>query len=44
MLYPHRKQEEESLKMAIELSKTEASGSADDSTHGNNGSTGVLGK
>ena len=44
MLFPHRKQEEESLKMAIELSKTEASG--DDSTHGNNGigSTGVLGK
>jgi len=40
----YRKQEEESLKMAIELSKSEASGGAADSSHDNNGvSTGVLG-
>lgn len=31
-----RKQEEETLKMAIELSKSEASTGADDSSHGNN--------
>lgn len=42
-----RKQEEETLKMAIALSKSEASGSATDGSHGNNGvddsSTGVSG-
>ena len=47
LLISYRKQEEETLKMAIELSKSEASNGATDDSHNNNplgdNSTGVLG-